>query len=193
MRIVNPRRFTIACIIFVMLLGGLGYGIYRGGVWIWGVVAAQLDKETEVVEPAPQELAVSNQVILPVESEVNPLLEELEWMARFVVGCESMILYEDGVASITFEVMPKYALNYYPRNEITSRIYKQSLKVLQDVSKMEHVTDLKRLDVLYVDSRFETSENPVGEVMSLSFDESAIHQNNWESTSWLDMESYKSE
>lgn len=199
MRIVNPRRFTIACIVFAILLLGIGYGIYRGGVWVFTTITAGLEKEEPVekneANKEEDDLAVSNQLILPLEPEVegDSLLDELEWMTRFVVGCESTILYEDGVASITFSIMPKMALNYYPRNEMTSRIYKQSLKVLQDVSKMEKVTELKRLDLLYVDSRFETSENPVGEVMRLSFDETSIHETNWELASRFMLEDYQQE
>lgn len=196
MRIVNPRRFTVACIVFLMLISLLGYGIYRGGVWVVTTITAQFQQEEpQVSEPTQDEIAVSNQVIPPVEDavEVSSLYSELEWISRFVVGCESTILLEDGIASLTFEVMPKMALNYYPRNEMTSRIYKQSLKVLRDVSKLNHVSELERLDIMYVDNRFTSSENPVGEVMQLSFDKDTIGNKDWNAASWLDLENYISQ
>ena len=138
---------------------------------------------------------MSNPVIVPVEVEevVDPLVAELEWISRFVVGCETTLLLEDGIASLTFEVIPKMALNYYPRNEMTSRIYKQTLKLLRDISKMEHVSELKQLDILYLDNRFTSIENPVGEVMLLSFDKDAIANKDWNAASWLEIENYMSQ
>lgn len=196
MRIVNPRRFTIACIVFIMLIGLLGYGIYRGGIWVITMISAPFQQNRSMVTELVQEdLLVSNPVIVPVEVEevVDPLVAELEWISRFVVGCETTLLLEDGIASLTFEVIPKMALNYYPRNEMTSRIYKQTLKLLRDISKMEHVSELKQLDILYLDNRFTSSENPVGEVMLLGFDKDAIANKDWNAASWLEIENYMSQ
>ena len=127
MRVVNPRRFTIACIVFVMILGLMGYGIYRGGVWVFEKVMASTKQETipsavvmEVEEPEP--------IVEVSSSKEASIFENLEWVSRFVVGCEAEIVYEEGIASLTFEVIPSLALNYYPRQELTSRVLKQSLK-----------------------------------------------------------------
>ena len=189
MRVVNPRRFTIACIVFVMILGLMGYGIYRGGVWVFEKVMASTKQETipsavvmEVEEPEPT-VEVSS-------SKEASIFENLEWVSRFVVGCETVIVYEDGIASLTFEVIPSLALNYYPRQELTSRILKQSLKFLQDVSKMQQLDELKRLDLLYVDQRLITPDNPVGEVMKLTFNQVNLQETNWEQESWIALESY---
>lgn len=189
MRVVNPRRFTIACIVFVMILGLMGYGIYRGGVWVFEKVMASTKQETipsavvmEVEEPEPT-VEVSS-------SKEASIFENLEWVSRFVVGCETEIVYEDGIASLTFEVIPNLALNYYPRQELTSRVLKQSLKFLQDVSKMQQLDELKRLDLLYVDQRLITPDNPVGEVMKLTFNQVNLQETNWEQESWIALESY---
>lgn len=189
MRIVNPRRFTIACIVFVMILGLMGYGIYRGGVWGFEKVTASTKQETipsavvmEVEEPEP--------IVEVSSSKGASIFENLEWVSRFIVGCEAEIVYEDGIASLTFEVIPSLALNYYPRQELTSRVLKQSLKFLQDVSKMEQLDELKRLDLLYVDQRLITPDNPVGEVMKLTFNQVNLQETNWEQESWIALESY---
>lgn len=189
MRVVNPRRFTIACIVFVMILGLMGYGIYRGGVWVFEKVTASIKQEAipsavvmEVEEPEPT-VEVSS-------SKEASIFENLEWVSRFVVGCETEIVYEDGIASLTFEVIPNLALNYYPRQELTSRVLKQSLKFLQDVSKMQQLDELKRLDLLYVDQHLITPDNPVGEVMKLTFNQVNLQETNWEQESWIALESY---
>ena len=194
MGIVNRQRFTTFCIVLVLLLIFLGYGMYLGGVWVMRTFVFQSQEdELQDVEVMEEMIAVNHPVTVPVEVETDPLLEELEWLSRFVLGCEGSVLLEEGVASLTFDVISKTALNYYPRNEMTSRIYKQTLKVLQDVSKIEQASELKGLKVLYVDSRFVSHENPVGEVMSFSFDHDVIQDMNWDNVPWLSLEDYKEE
>lgn len=192
MRIVNPRRFTMACIVFAMILGLMGYGIYRGGVWVLGKVTPSTKQEMipsavvmEVEKPEPT-VEVSS-------SKAASLFENLEWVSHFVVGCETEIVYEEGIASLTFEVIPSLALNYYPRQELKSRVLKQSLKFLQDVSKMQQLDELKRLDLLYVDQRLITSDNPIGEVITLTFNQVDLQETNWEQESWMALESYMME
>lgn len=189
MRIVNPRRFTIACIVFVMILGLMGYGIYRGGVWVFEKVTASTKQEA-IPSAVVMEVEELEPIVEVSSSKEASIFENLEWVSRFVVGCEAEIVYEDGIASLTFEVIPSLALNYYPRQELASRILKQSLKFLQDVSKMQQLDELKRLDLLYVDQRLITPDNPVGEVMKLTFNQVNLQETNWEQESWIALESY---
>ena len=184
MRIVNRRRFTIFCMILVMLVGLLGYGVYCGGLWLITTITFHFqDAELSEIDEKV------NLVMMSVEA--NSLIEELEWLSRFVLGCEASVLVEEGIANLTLNVLSKTALNYYPIDEMSSRIYKQTLKLLKDISKMKYFSELNGLNVLYVDSRFITHENPIGEVISLSFDQHTIHDMNWDNVTWLSLEDYK--
>ena len=189
MRIVNPRRFTIACIVFIMILGLMGYGIYRGGVWVFEKVMASTKQEA-IPSTLVMEVKESEPTVEVSDSFEVDILEDLKWVSRFVVGCEAEVFYKEGIASLTFKVIPELALNYYPRQELRTRMLKQSLKLIQDVSVLSIVEKLERLDLLYVDSRLEMNDNPVGKALELRLNRNQLQQVNWEEKNWSMLEAY---
>lgn len=177
MRVVNHRRFIIACMVFGFLLGLTGYGLYRGVVIVWEMMTAKsIDEQAEVI----LQEEVASVLIKEESSSIDPFLKELMWLSRWVLGCSKEVQWQDEVASLTFEVNPNLALNYFPEQEVSTRLLKQTLKLLQDLSKIEGVEEIQQLELSYLDQRFVEGDNSTGEVLTFSFEGNLLRETNWE-------------
>lgn len=140
MRVVNRRRFIMACMVFGFLLGLTGYGLHRGVVIAWEMVMTKtVSEQAEVIIPEDEEASV----LIEEALLIDPFLNDLTGLARWVLGCSNEVQWEEGVATLMFEVNPKLSLNYYPEQEASTRLLKQTLKLLQDLSKIEVRKQLK--------------------------------------------------
>ena len=183
MRVVNRRRFIIACMVFGFLLGLTGYGLYRGVVIVWEMVMTKtVNEQAEgIIQEEGEDRGES---IEETSSSIDPFLNDLTGMSRWVLGCSQEVQWENGVASLMFEVNPELSLNYYPEQEVSTRLLKQTLKLLQDLSKIEGVEQIQQLELSYLDQRFIDAENSTGQVLAFSFEGNFLHETNWENETW---------
>lgn len=179
MRVVNRRRFIIACMVFGFLLGLTGYGVYRGVVIVWEMMTT--NDVNEVIIPEGEESSV---MIEEASLSIDPFFNDLTWLTRWVLGCSKEVKWEEGVVSLMFEVNPQLSLHYYPEQEVSTRLLKQTLKLLKDLSKIEGVEQVQQLELSYLDQRFIDKDNSTGQVLAFSFEGNLLHETNWENETW---------
>lgn len=166
MKIVNYKRFIVACLIGILLLGGVSYGAIRGVQWILKLgtewVESLKEEDAEIVLPPSDSSTLANLTGSETDQveagdTLSPqALRELEILklADWVLGCDVALTWSTTLTDLilNFDTDLDLAAEYYPLNQARERRLKLSLKFIQDLQGVEFET-VPNLTLSFYDER----------------------------------------